>query len=106
MCIRDSVIDKPFLMAIEDVFSIKGRGTVVTGRVERGIVKTGEEVEIVGFRDTRKTVEMCIRDRPHCPGFQFVFDREPADHHCELLDFRAWATLRGLRLRLIASDYA
>src|SRR5271165_7074192 len=52
--VRD--IDKPFLMAIEDVFSIKGRGTVVTGRVERGIVKVGEEVEIVGFRDTRKTV--------------------------------------------------
>jgi elongation factor Tu len=52
--VRD--IDKPFLMAIEDVFSIKGRGTVVTGRVERGIVKTGEEVEIIGFRDTRKTV--------------------------------------------------
>ncbi len=51
--VRD--IDKPFLMAIEDVFSIKGRGTVVTGRVERGIVKTGEEVEIIGFRDTRKT---------------------------------------------------
>src|SRR6202012_1990808 len=49
-------IDKPFLMAIEDVFSIKGRGTVVTGRVERGVVKTGEEVEIIGFRDTRKTV--------------------------------------------------
>ena len=42
-------------MAIEDVFSIKGRGTVVTGRIERGIVKTGEEVEIIGFRDTRKT---------------------------------------------------
>jgi len=51
--VRD--IDKPFLMAVEDVFSIKGRGTVVTGRVERGIVKTGEEVEILGFRDTRKT---------------------------------------------------
>jgi elongation factor Tu len=51
--VRD--IDKPFLMAIEDVFSIKGRGTVVTGRVERGIVKTGEEVEIIGFRDSRKT---------------------------------------------------
>ncbi|MBI2897986.1 MAG: elongation factor Tu, partial [Deltaproteobacteria bacterium] len=49
-------IDKPFLLAIEDVFSIKGRGTVVTGRVERGIVKTGDEVEIVGYRDTRKTV--------------------------------------------------
>jgi elongation factor Tu len=49
-------IDKPFLMPIEDVFSISGRGTVVTGRVERGIVKVGEEVEIVGFADTRKTV--------------------------------------------------
>jgi elongation factor Tu len=51
--VRD--IDKPFLMAVEDVFSIKGRGTVVTGRVERGVIKTGEEVEIIGFRDTRKT---------------------------------------------------
>ncbi len=49
-------IDKPFLMPIEDVFTISGRGTVVTGRVERGIVKVGEEVEIVGFRETRKTV--------------------------------------------------
>ena len=48
-------IDKPFLMPIEDVFSISGRGTVVTGRVERGIVKVGEEVEIVGIRDTSKT---------------------------------------------------
>jgi len=49
-------IDKPFLMPIEDVFSISGRGTVATGRVERGIVKVGEEVEIVGIRDTQKTV--------------------------------------------------
>ncbi|MBM1173271.1 elongation factor Tu [Microvirga arabica] len=48
-------IDQPFLMPIEDVFSISGRGTVVTGRVERGIVKVGEEVEIVGLRDTVKT---------------------------------------------------
>ncbi len=48
-------IDQPFLMPIEDVFSISGRGTVVTGRVERGIVKVGEEIEIVGFRDTAKT---------------------------------------------------
>ena len=48
--------DKPFLMSIEDVFGIKGRGTVATGRIERGIVKTGDEVEIVGLRDTRKTV--------------------------------------------------
>jgi elongation factor Tu len=49
-------IDKPFLMPIEDVFSISGRGTVVTGRVERGVIKVGEEVEIVGIRETRKTV--------------------------------------------------
>jgi elongation factor Tu len=68
-CIRDLIaavdsyiptperpIDKPFLMPIEDVFSISGRGTVVTGRVERGIVKVGEEVEIVGLGETRKTV--------------------------------------------------
>ncbi|MFO2970610.1 elongation factor Tu [Legionella pneumophila serogroup 10] len=48
-------IDKPFLLPIEDVFSISGRGTVVTGRVESGIVKVGEEVEIVGIRDTQKT---------------------------------------------------
>ncbi len=49
-------LDKPFLMPIEDVFSISGRGTVVTGRVETGIVKVGEEVEIVGIKDTAKTV--------------------------------------------------
>jgi elongation factor Tu len=49
-------LDKPFLMPIEDVFSISGRGTVVTGRVETGVVKVGEEVEIVGIKDTRKTV--------------------------------------------------
>ncbi len=49
-------LDKPFLMPIEDVFSISGRGTVVTGRVEQGIVKVGEEVEIVGIKDTQKTV--------------------------------------------------
>ncbi|MGA1791646.1 MAG: elongation factor Tu, partial [bacterium] len=49
-------IDKPFLMPVEDVFSISGRGTVATGRVARGIVKVGEEVEIVGIRDTKKTV--------------------------------------------------
>jgi elongation factor Tu len=52
--VRD--IDKPFLMAIEDIFSIKGRGTVATGRIERGIIKVNEEVEIVGFTDTKKTV--------------------------------------------------
>src|SRR5213595_2903311 len=52
----ERAVDKPFLMPIEDVFGIKGRGTVVTGRIERGVVKVGEEVEIVGIRDTRKTV--------------------------------------------------
>src|SRR3954470_14343719 len=51
----DRPIDKPFLMPIEDVFSISGRGTVVTGRVERGVVKVGEELEIVGIRPTSKT---------------------------------------------------
>jgi elongation factor Tu len=49
-------VDKPFLMCVEDVFTIEGRGTVVTGRVERGVLKKMEEVEIVGLRDTRKTV--------------------------------------------------
>jgi elongation factor Tu len=54
-------LDKPFLMAVEDVFTITGRGTVATGRVERGVLKTGEEVEIVGFRDEpRKTVVTSI----------------------------------------------
>jgi len=49
-------LDKPFLMPVEDVFSIKGRGTVVTGRIERGIVKVNEEIEIVGIKETRKTI--------------------------------------------------
>jgi elongation factor Tu len=52
--VRD--VDKPFIMPVEDVFTISGRGTVVTGRVERGIIKVGEEIEIVGFRQTQKTV--------------------------------------------------
>jgi elongation factor Tu len=51
--VRD--VDKPFLMAVEDVFSIKGRGTVVTGRIERGVIKVGDEVEILGFTDPKKT---------------------------------------------------
>ncbi|MCD6567493.1 MAG: elongation factor Tu [Dehalococcoidia bacterium] len=52
--------DKPFLMPVEDVFSIKGRGTVPTGRVERGMIKAGEEVEIVGLKETRKTVAVSL----------------------------------------------
>ena len=52
----ERAIDKPFLLPIEDVFSISGRGTVVTGRVERGVIKVGEEIEIVGIKDTTKTI--------------------------------------------------
>jgi elongation factor Tu len=52
----ERAIDKPFIMPVEDIFSIQGRGTVVTGRIEAGIIKVGEEVEIVGFTETRKTV--------------------------------------------------
>ena len=59
-------IDKPFLMPVEDVFTISGRGTVVTGRVERGIVKVGEEIEIVGFSDTRRRSSRASRCSASC----------------------------------------
>jgi elongation factor Tu len=52
----ERIVDKPFLLPVEDVFTIQGRGTVVTGRIERGTIKVGEEVEIIGLRDTAKTV--------------------------------------------------
>ncbi len=52
----ERAIDKPFLMPVEDVFSISGRGTVVTGRIERGVIKVGDEIEIVGIRPTQKTI--------------------------------------------------
>ncbi len=54
--IPERAVDKPYLMPVEDVFSIQGRGTVVTGRIERGVVKVGDEIEIVGIKDTKKTV--------------------------------------------------
>ena len=73
--------DKPFLMPIEDVFSISGRGTVVTGRVERGIVKVGEEIEIVGIKDTVKTVVHGRRDVPQAAGP----GRGGRQHRCALL---------------------
>jgi elongation factor Tu len=57
--VRDT--DKPFLMPVEDVFSISGRGTVVTGRVERGQIKPGEEVEIIGFRPTTRPLQPPLR---------------------------------------------
>ena len=75
--VRD--IDKPFLMPVEDVFSISGRGTVVTGRVERGMIKVGEEIEIVGIRETVKTV---------CTGvemFRKVLDQGQAGDNVGLL---------------------
>jgi elongation factor Tu len=52
-------IDKPFLMPVEDVFTISGRGTVATGRIERGRIKVGQEIEVVGIRPTQKTVSKC-----------------------------------------------
>ena len=75
----ERTIDKPFLMPIEDVFSISGRGTVVTGRVEAGIVKVGEEIEIVGIRDTQKTT---------CTGvemFRKLLDEGRAGENCGVL---------------------
>jgi len=77
-------VDKPFIMPIEDVFSISGRGTVVTGRVERGIIKVGDEVEIVGFAPTQKTV---------CTGvemFRKILDQGQAGDNVGLL-------LRGIK---------
>jgi elongation factor Tu len=77
-------LDKPFLMPVEDVFSISGRGTVATGRIERGIVKTGEKVELVGIRDTQNTV---------CTGvemFRKILDQGQAGDNVGLL-------LRGMK---------
>ena len=72
-------IDKPFLMPIEDVFSISGRGTVVTGRVERGIVKVGDDVEIVGIKDTVKTTVTCVE------MFRKLLDEGRAGENCGVL---------------------
>jgi len=77
-------LDKPFLMAIEDVFSISGRGTVATGRVERGIIKPGEEVELVGLRDTVKTTAVSLE------MFNKILDEARAGDNVGIL-------LRGLK---------
>jgi len=80
----ERAIDQPFLMPVEDVFSISGRGTVITGRIERGVVKVGEEIEIVGIRDTQTTT---------CTGvemFRKLLDRGEAGDNVGLL-------LRGLK---------
>jgi elongation factor Tu len=80
--VRD--IDKPFLMPVEDVFSISGRGTVVTGRIERGIIKVGDEVEVVGIRDTQKTIVTGVE------MFRKLLDQGQAGDNAGLL-------LRGLK---------
>ncbi len=72
-------VDKPFLMPIEDIFSISGRGTVATGRIERGVIKVGEEVEIVGIRDTTKTVATGVE------MFRKLLDRGEAGDNVGLL---------------------
>jgi len=72
-------VDKAFLMPIEDIFSIQGRGTVVTGRIERGLCKVGEEMEIVGFRDTQKTVITGVE------MFKKILDRGEAGDNVGLL---------------------
>jgi elongation factor Tu len=79
----ERAVDGAFLMPVEDVFSISGRGTVVTGRVERGVVKVGEEIEIVGIADTQKTtctgVEMFRKLLDQGPGWRQR--RHPAARH-------------------------
>ncbi|MFW2077117.1 elongation factor Tu [Acinetobacter sp. ULE_I010] len=75
----ERAIDKPFLMPIEDVFSISGRGTVVTGRVEAGIVKVGEEIEIVGIKDTVKTTVTGVE------MFRKLLDEGRAGENCGVL---------------------
>ncbi len=77
-------VDKPFLMPVEDVFSISGRGTVVTGRIERGIIKVGDEVEVVGIRDTQKTTVTGVE------MFRKLLDQGQAGDNAGLL-------LRGLK---------
>jgi len=80
----ERAVDQPFLMPVEDVFSISGRGTVVTGRIERGIVKVGEEIEIVGIRDTQTTVVTGVE------MFRKLLDQGQAGDNVGLL-------LRGLK---------
>ena len=77
-------LDKPFLMPVEDVFTIQGRGTVVTGRIERGLIKVGEEIEIVGIRDTQKTTVTGVE------MFKKLLDQGEAGDNCGLL-------LRGIK---------
>ena len=83
--------DKPFLMPVEDVFSISGRGTVVTGRIELGTIKVGEEIEIVGFGDTRKTTVTGVE------MFRKEMDQGQAGDNCGIL-------LRGVKKKRLKED--
>mgnify|MGYP000987895642 CR=1 FL=1 len=80
----ERAVDRPFLMPVEDVFSISGRGTVATGRVERGIIKVGEEIEIVGMKDTSKSVVTGVE------MFRKLLDQGQAGDNCGIL-------LRGVK---------
>jgi elongation factor Tu len=80
----ERAVDRPFLMPVEDVFSISGRGTVATGRVERGIIKVGEDVEIVGIKDTAKSVVTGVE------MFRKLLDQGQAGDNCGIL-------LRGVK---------
>jgi elongation factor Tu len=80
----ERAIDRPFLMPVEDVFSISGRGTVATGRVERGIIKVGEDIEIVGMKETSKSVVTGVE------MFRKLLDQGQAGDNCGIL-------LRGVK---------
>jgi elongation factor Tu len=90
--VRD--MDKPFLMPVEDVFSIKGRGTVATGRVERGVIKPGDEVDIVGLKETQKTVITSVE-----MFHKTLADGEPGDAvGCLLRGMEREDVMRGMVL--------
>ena len=85
-------VDKPFLMPIEDVFSISGRGTVATGRVERGIVKVNDKLQLVGIRDTRETVATGLE------MFNKILDEARAGENVGVL-------LRGLKKKISSAEW-
>src|ERR671924_397447 len=89
-------LDKPFLMPVEDVFSITGSGTVATGRIEQGIIKTGEEVEIVGIRPTQKTVVTGVAKLPE--GTEMVMPGDNVQMEIELI--QPIAMDQGLRFAI------
>jgi elongation factor Tu len=86
-------IDKDFLMPIEDIFSISGRGTVVTGRIEQGVLKVGDEIEIVGIRPTQKTVVTGVE------MFKKLLDQGPGRGQRGLVASRHGQGRRGARAR-------